>query len=101
MPAGGHRTPEPLGRRLRVALVWTVLMVAIAGVLAAQAMSSLYDAQQACFFDYPSVPCPASDDPAVARLTFSFVGVPLIWLVGIGLMLLAWEWQRRRGAPTG
>lgn len=83
---------------LRVAVVWTLLMLAFAVLLAAQAMLSLYDAQQACFFDYPAVACPAGDDPAIARLTFALLGVPLIWLVGIGLAILASAWQRRRDA---
>jgi hypothetical protein len=38
--------------------------------------------------NYPSVSCPSADDPALARLTFAFFGVPLVWLVGIGLALL-------------
>lgn len=70
----------------------------IAVLVAAQAMSSLNDGQQACFFNYPAVACPTNEDPAIARLTFAFFGVPLIWLVGIGLTTLAWAWQRRRGA---
>ena len=89
---------ERRGGLLRVGVVWTLFMLAIAVVLAAQAMLSLHDGQQACFFNYPSVACPASDDPAVARLTFAFFGVPLIWLVGIGLAILARAWERRRGA---
>ena len=86
------------GRLVRVVVIWTILMLAIAVLLAAQAMISLNDAQQACFFNYPSVACPAGDDPAVARLAFAFFGVPLIWLVGIGLAILVWARQRRRGA---
>ena len=85
------------GRFLRVAVVWTLLMFVIAVLVAAQAMSSLYDGQQACFFNYPAVACPTNEDPAIARLTFAFFGVPLIWLVGIGLTTVAWAWQRRRG----
>ncbi len=82
-----------------VAVGWTVLMLAFAIVLAGQAAASLVDGQQACFFGYPGVACPSNDDPAVARLTFAFVGVPAIWLVGIGLAILTWAWGRRRRAP--
>jgi hypothetical protein len=95
---GGREMRERGGRLLRVAVIWTLLMLAIAVLLAAQAMYSLYEGEQACFFNYPAVACPASDDPAVTRLTFAFFGVPVVWLVGIGLVILAWAWRRRRGA---
>ena len=89
---------EQRGRLLRLVVVWTLLMLVVAVLLAAQAMLSLYDGQQACFFNYPLIACPASDDPAVARLTFAFIGVPLIWVAGIGLAIVARAWQRRKGA---
>ena len=85
------------GSVLRLAVVWTLLMVAFAVVLAWQAAASLYDGQQACFFGYPTVACPSNDDPAVVRLTFAFLGVPAIWLAGIGVLILSWAWRRRRG----
>ncbi len=75
-------------------------MLAIAVVVAVQAMASLYGGQQACFFGFPAVSCPPVDDPAVARLTFAFFGVPLIWLGGIGLMAVARARQRRRPSFT-
>ena len=77
-------------------MAWTLLMLAVAVVLAVQASASLYDAQQACFFHYPAVACPSIDDPAVARLTFAFFGVPVIWLIGLGLIALARARKRRR-----
>jgi hypothetical protein len=83
---------------LRVALVWTLVMLGVAIVVALEALSNLVEAQQACFFNYPAITCPASDDPAVGRLTFAFIGVPLIWLVGIGIVGLTSMWQHRRGA---
>jgi hypothetical protein len=104
MPSGvttrGQEMRERGGRPLRVAVAWTLLMLAIAIVVAAQAIYSLYEGEQACFFSYPVVPCPASDDPAVTRLTFAFFGVPVIWLAGIGLVALAWAWRRRRGTTS-
>ena len=80
-------------RRIRVSLVrglvlWTLVAIAVAVLLTLQVVWSLYAAQQACWFNYPSVPCPSGDDPALARLTFAFFGVPLVWLVGIGLAVL-------------
>ena len=92
-------------RRIRVSLVrglvlWTLFLLVVAVLLAAQAVGSLYLAQQACWFNYPSVACPSGDDPALARLTFAFFGVPLVWLVGIGLAVLGRALlRRRRTAP--
>jgi hypothetical protein len=92
-------------RRIRVSLVrglvlWTLVLLVVAVLLAAQAVGDLYLAQQACFFSYPSMPCPSVDDPALARLTFAFFGVPLVWLVGVGLAVLGRALRRRRTAPT-
>jgi hypothetical protein len=71
-------------------------MVVLDAFLAGQALWSLYDAQQACFFSYRAVPCPGGDDPAVARLTFAFIGVPLVWAVGLAGLIL--RMRRRRNA---
>jgi hypothetical protein len=68
---------------VKAAVLWTGLMVVCAVLLAAQAAWSLFNGQQACFFGGPNVPCPGIDDPAVARLFIAFVGVPLIWWLGI------------------
>ena len=94
-------------RRMRGSLVrglvlWTLLMLVVAVLMVVQAVVSLYGAQQACFFNYPSVPCPSGNDPALVRLTFAFFGVPLVWLIGIGLAVLghALQRRRRRTAPT-
>jgi len=90
-------------RRIRVSLVrglvlWTLFLLVVAVLLAVQAVRSLYGAQQACWFNYPSVPCPGGDDPALVRLTFAFFGVPLAWLVGIGLAVLGHALLRHRSA---
>ncbi len=81
---------------VRSVLLWTLMLLAIGVLLAAQAAWSLYHAQQVCFFNYPRVPCPGADDPAVARLTFAFIGVPLIWLGGIAIAAVARIHRRRR-----
>ncbi len=71
------------------------MSLVVAVLIAVQAMASLYDAQQACFFQFPSVPCPRGDDPSLVRLTFAFIGMPSIWLVGIGITAVAWALKRR------
>ena len=86
------------GRLARGLVLWTVVLLLVALLLAVQAMWSLYSAQQACFFNYPAVPCPGGDDPAVARLTFAFFGVPLVWLAGIVLVAVGRALLRRFSA---
>jgi hypothetical protein len=80
---------------VRTLVAWTLGMLLIGVLLAVQALWSLHNAQQACFFDYPAVPCPGGDDPAVARLTLAFFGVPLVWVVGIVVAALALRMRRR------
>ncbi len=75
--------------------LWTVLLLAVAILVAGEAMASLYSGQQACFFNFPAVACPGGDDPAVARLTFAFFGVPAIWLLGIILAIVGLAVRRR------
>jgi heme/copper-type cytochrome/quinol oxidase subunit 1 len=92
-------------RRIRVSLArglvfWTLVAIVVAVLMAVQAVVNLYGAQQACFFNYPSVPCPGGGDPALARLTFAFFGVPLVWLIGIGLAVLGRALSRRRIARS-
>jgi hypothetical protein len=86
------------GRLVRGLVLWSLLLLVIAALLAMQAIGSLYAAEQECYFNYPTVPCPSADDPAIARLTFAFFGIPLIWLVGIGLAVLGRALLRRRSA---
>ena len=76
-------------------MLWTLLVVIIGILLAVQATGSLIFADQDCFMNYPAVPCPSPGDPAIVRLTFVFFGLPLVWLVGIGLAL-AWRALRAR-----
>jgi len=69
-------------------------MLVLGVLLTGQAIWSLYDAQQACFFNYPALPCPGGDDPAVARLTFAFIGLPLVWAVGLAGLILRMRHRR-------
>ena len=73
-----------------------MVLLVVALVVAGEAMSSLYAGQQACFFNSGAVPCPGGDDPAVARLTFAFFGVPAIWLLGIVAGFASWAVRRNR-----
>jgi hypothetical protein len=63
-------------------VLWTLVLLVVAIGLAVFAAASLVDAQQGCFIGYPSVACPDGQDWRVGLLTFAFLGVPLIWLVG-------------------
>jgi hypothetical protein len=69
-------------RWVRGVVLWTLALMVVAIVLAVVAVASLMDAQQRCFFEYPSVACPDGQDWRVGLLTFAFFGVPVIWLVG-------------------
>lgn len=79
----------------RAVVLWTIALLILAIALAVAAVASLYDAQQACFFD-TSVQCPEGDDWRVALLTFALVGVPGIWLIGV---VVAFVVRRARTPP--
>jgi hypothetical protein len=64
-------------------VLWTLAMCVIGIALAVFASASLVDAQQSCFMEFPSVPCPGGQDWRVGLLTFAFFGVPLIWVGGL------------------
>lgn len=82
-------------RWARTVVLWTIVLVILAIVLAVVAVASLYDAQQACFFD-TSTRCPERDDWRVALLTFALIGVPGIWVAG---MIVAFVVRRARTPP--
>jgi hypothetical protein len=79
----------------RAFVLWTLLILVVAILLSVQATGSLIVAGQDCFFNYPAVPCPSPTDPAFVRLTFVFFGLPLIWLLGIGVATAARAFRRR------
>jgi hypothetical protein len=83
------------GRLARILVLWTLFMLIVAIALATEAMLTLNQAEQACFFNFPATPCPAVDDPAVTRLTMAFVGVPLAWGIGLVVIGLVWSIARR------
>ena len=72
-------------RAARPAIAWTLGSFAVALVIALVSVSGLGEAAQACLSG--DTPCPDATDPRFRWLVFGFVGVPLIWL--LGLLLLA------------
>jgi hypothetical protein len=83
-------------RWVRGVVLWTLALLVVAIVLAVVAVSSLIDAQQRCFFEYPSVACPDGQDWRVGLLTFAFFGVPVIWLVGAAAAIVERVLARRQ-----
>jgi hypothetical protein len=81
---------------MRTIIVWTACLLILAIVVAAEATWSLIGAGQECFVDFPNTPCPTVGDPALIRLTFAFVGLPLIWFVGLALAFVGRELRHRR-----
>jgi hypothetical protein len=72
-------------RAARPALAWTLGAFGVALIIAIAATVGLGEAQQACASG--TTPCPDAGDPRIAWILFAFVGVPVIWL--LGLLLLA------------
>ncbi len=68
-------------------VAWTAVLSLLAVGLAVWCMASLYAAQQRCYFDYPVVPCPTNDDPAVTALAIAFFGLPGLWLAGLAVAI--------------
>jgi hypothetical protein len=64
-------------------VLWTLALLLVAIGLAIFASASLVDAQQRCFVEFPSVACPDGQDWRVGLMTFAFLGVPLVWVVGL------------------
>jgi hypothetical protein len=88
-------------RWVRGVVLWTLALLGVAIVLAVVAVTSLMDAQQRCFFEYPSVACPDGQDWRVGLLTFAFFGVPVIWLVGAVVAIVGRVLARRQRGARG
>jgi hypothetical protein len=76
--------------------LWSLALLVVAIVLAVSAVAGLIDAQQACFFGFPSVQCPDGQDWRVSLLTFAFFGVPLMWLAGVVVAIVGRAVATRR-----
>jgi hypothetical protein len=83
---------------LRGLIAWSLVLLVVAIVVAFDAISSLYDAQQACFFQ-TTTPCPEPGDPKEVQLAIAFVGIPLVWLTGLVIGIAGWAVTERIGRP--
>lgn len=81
-------------------VAWTVVLLGASLVLALAAVVALDAAQMRCFMDYPAVPCPGNDDPAVMALTVAFFGLPAVWVAGITVAVIARLRRHRREASA-
>ena len=81
---------HPLAVRL---VLWTILVVVVAFVMAVGALFAFNAADQICFMGYPSAPCPGPDDPALTVLWIAFFGMPAIWLVVV-IVLIVYQIRR-------
>ena len=78
-------------------VLWTIAVAVVAVVLAVVALVSLDAANQRCFMDYPSTPCPGPDDPAILWIWIAFFGMPAVWVVGV---VVAFAAKIRRAGQT-
>lgn len=65
----------------RAFLVWTIISLLAAIVVAVDAVVGLLRSADACFFQ--TGPCSQEGDPDVTQLQVAFFGIPLIWLLGV------------------
>lgn len=77
----------------RAFLVWTVILLAAATLVALDAVIGLLRAADDCYFQ--AGPCSQAGDPDSVQLLFAFFGIPLIWLVGVLLGVVGRALARR------
>jgi hypothetical protein len=65
----------------RAFLVWTIVALVAAIVVAVDAVIGLLRSADACFFQ--TGPCSQAGDPDVIQLQVAFFGIPLVWLLGV------------------
>jgi hypothetical protein len=78
----------------RAFLVWTVVLLAAATVVAVDAVIGLLHTADECYFQIG--PCSQAGDPDVVELQFAVFGLPLIWVVGVLLGVVGRAMARRR-----
>ena len=71
----------------RAFLVWTVVLVVVATLLAISAVGGFLGSAGDCWFQ--TGPCAQAGDANFARLEFAVFGIPLIWLVGVVVGIVA------------
>ena len=83
----------------RAFLVWTVMLLAAATLVALVAVIGLLRADDRCYFQIG--PCPQAGDPDLVKLDFAVFGIPLIWLAGVllGVVGRALAGRSRTDAP--
>jgi hypothetical protein len=79
--------------------LWSILVGVVAIALAIGALATLDAANQRCFLDYPSAPCPGVDDPAMRSLELALFGMPVIWLAGVVVILVRVRVARSKPVP--
>jgi hypothetical protein len=82
-------------RAARTAVLWTLALFLVAVVIVVSATVSLANAQQACLVD--ARPCPDGSDPRLAWIGIGFLGVPLVWLLGLLVLAARAMTAQRRG----
>jgi hypothetical protein len=78
----------------RAFLVWAAVCLAVALLLGMDAFAGLIRAQDACF--YQGAPCPQAGHPKLIQLEVAFLGIPLVWGLGVVLGVVARAVAARR-----
>ena len=71
----------------RAFLVWTVVLVVAATLLAISAVGGFLNSAGDCWFE--AGPCAQAGDANFVRLELAVFGIPLIWLVGVVVGVVA------------
>ena len=78
----------------RAFIVWTVVLALVAVILFVVAVVGFLDAANDCFFQ--SGPCSTAGDANFVTLQVAVFGVPMVWLAGVLVGVVARAIDRRR-----